>query len=269
MLGLGTSLIQPTVQNEAFYSVALDGSGDYISLGNINGLLTSDFTISWWEQVTDVTPTTSWYGFIDGPSNSTYHNTLSFSKQSALYTSANFQHSATSSGAKKSTPIVYPWTGGSGNDRDVWRHHAIQGDPDGGDGGVYYKFNYYTDGALSSIVTNKTPTSALVGGFGTLSFYLGARNSASGAADYETGNFAEVAIHGAYLDADNIAAMYNSGNAGLDLRKNSGNYTQKDALVRYYRFTEGTGTTLVDATGNADATIVNGTWDLARNPTTS
>jgi len=178
---------------------------------------------------------------------------------------------------------MYPWQGGSGNDRDVWRHFAIQVDVDGGDAG-YVKLNWYQDGVLAftdygsgptdSVNINTVPTSGLSTGFGARDFYLGANNTGNSPtgtnpANYETGNFAEVAIHQAYLSEDNIVAIYNSGNAGIDLRANSGNYTHASDLVRYYRFTEGTGTRLVDATGNADATIVNGTWDLVRHPTTS
>ena len=232
-------------------------------------MLDEDWTISWWEQVTDATPTTSWYGFYQtaGPG----HSQLRFSKQNSTFIIAYFQHTGSSATNNRSDQMKYPYGLGSGNDRDVWRHFAIQCDIDGGNSG-YVKFNWYVDGVIASAFgtssqINKTTTSGLSSGFNGVPFYLGANYSGVVSANHETGNFAEVSIHQAYLNEDNIVAMYNSGNAGLDLRENSGNYTHASDLVRYYRFTEGTGTTLIDATGNANATIVNGTWDAARHPT--
>jgi hypothetical protein len=53
-----------------------------------------------------------------------------------------------------------------------------------------------------------------------------------------TGQIDEVGIWSIALDADAIAAIYNSG-APFDLTKNNGNYDNANRLNRYYRFEGG------------------------------
>ena len=65
------------------------------------------------------------------------------------------------------------------------------------------------------------------------------------------------------LDADNIAAIYNSGTT-FDLTSNKGDYDSSSNLKAYYRMEEGSGTTVVDSSGNTgDLTLVNGTAFVA------
>ena len=63
------------------------------------------------------------------------------------------------------------------------------------------------------------------------------------------GELNNLAVFSAGLDANNIAAIYNSG-APIDLSSNSGNYTQSGNLIAWWRFNEGSGTSYTDSTGN-------------------
>ena len=82
--------------------------------------------------------------------------------------------------------------------------------------------------------------------------------SPSGAADYMSGLVDEVAIWDAALDADNIAAIYNNGIAGLDLTSASGNYNTQGDLQAYWKFEEGSGTSVADSSSNSNTgTLVN------------
>ena len=68
----------------------------------------------------------------------------------------------------------------------------------------------------------------------------------------------EVAIWDAALDADNIAAIYNNGIAGLDLTSASGNYNTQGDLQAYWKFEEGSGTSVADSSSNSNTgTLVN------------
>ena len=76
------------------------------------------------------------------------------------------------------------------------------------------------------------------------------------------GNIDEFAIWNSGLSAAEALAIYNS-NATIDLTGNSGDYSSSSNLVAYLRMNEGSGTTVMDATGNGhNATLNNGaTWD--------
>jgi len=84
----------------------------------------------------------------------------------------------------------------------------------------------------------------------------------SGAAEHTACLMDEVAIWDAALDANNITAIYNNGLAGLDLTSASGNYNTQGDLQAYWKFEEGTGTSVADSSSNSNtATLVNGpTW---------
>ena len=76
---------------------------------------------------------------------------------------------------------------------------------------------------------------------------------------YFNGAIDDVGIWNTALDADAISAIYNSGTP-INLTSNSGNYDEyTDNLIGYYRFSEGSGTTATDASGNGHhGTLYNG-----------
>jgi hypothetical protein len=89
------------------------------------------------------------------------------------------------------------------------------------------------------------------------------------ASDFFDGKIDEVAVWNVALSAADVTSLYNSGN-GLKASANSGNYDNSADLVGYWKFNEGTGSTLTDNTSNSnngtltnmDSTSdwVNGMW---------
>jgi len=69
----------------------------------------------------------------------------------------------------------------------------------------------------------------------------------------------EWAIWNTALDADAVAAIYNSG-VPFNLKSDKGNYDNSSNLVAYYNFNEGSGTTATDLTGGSNGTINNATY---------
>ena len=71
----------------------------------------------------------------------------------------------------------------------------------------------------------------------------------STASDFFDGKIDEVAVWNVALNAADVTALYNSGN-GLKASADSGNYDNSGDLVGYWKFNEGTGSTLTDNTSN-------------------
>ncbi len=71
------------------------------------------------------------------------------------------------------------------------------------------------------------------------------------ASDFFDGKIDEVAVWNVALSAADVTSLYNSGN-GLKASANSGNYDNSGDLVGYWKFNEGTGSTLTDSTSNSN-----------------
>jgi hypothetical protein len=70
----------------------------------------------------------------------------------------------------------------------------------------------------------------------------------------------EVAVWNSALSLSEITAIYNSG-SGLDASSDAGDYNSSSNLQAYWKFNEGTGTTVADASGNSNTGIISGaTW---------
>jgi len=68
----------------------------------------------------------------------------------------------------------------------------------------------------------------------------------------------DVAIWSAAVDSDGVAVIYNSGKAGLNLLAASGNYDNEADLEAWWKFEEGSGTTVADSSSNSnEGTLVN------------
>ena len=61
--------------------------------------------------------------------------------------------------------------------------------------------------------------------------------------------------------------MYNSGTP-IDLTSNSGNYDNSNDLIGYWKFDEGTGTSIADSSSNSNAATLNNSpsWDNGDSP---
>jgi len=82
-------------------------------------------------------------------------------------------------------------------------------------------------------------------------FSIGQEWDPGGASDFFNGKIDEVAVWNVALDAADVTSLYNSGN-GLKASANSGNYDNSGDLVGYWKFNEGTGSTLTDSTSNSN-----------------
>ena len=71
------------------------------------------------------------------------------------------------------------------------------------------------------------------------------------ASDFFNGKIDEVAVWNVALSAADVTSLYNSGN-GLNASANSGNYDNSADLIGYWKFNEGTGSTLTDSTSNSN-----------------
>ena len=77
---------------------------------------------------------------------------------------------------------------------------------------------------------------------------------------YFDGKIDEVAVWNDELTSAEVTAIYNSGNM-LNVSSDSGNYASADNLTGYYRFNEGSGTSLQDNSSNSNTgTITGATW---------
>ena len=78
--------------------------------------------------------------------------------------------------------------------------------------------------------------------------------------DYFDGNIDEVAVWNDELTSAEVTAIYNSGNM-LNVSSDSGNYASAANLKGYYRFNEGSGTSLQDNSSKSNTgTITGATW---------
>ena len=81
--------------------------------------------------------------------------------------------------------------------------------------------------------------------------FIGATTTDNGSSylSYFKGGIDEVAVWNESLSNAEILALYNNG-AGRDATINGGGYSSKDNLKGYWKFNEGTGSTVYDASGN-------------------
>ena len=79
-------------------------------------------------------------------------------------------------------------------------------------------------------------------------------------AEYFDGKIDEIAVWNDELTSAEVTAIYNSGNM-LNVSSDSGNYASAANLKGYYRFNEGSGTSLQDNSSNSNTgTITGATW---------
>ena len=85
-------------------------------------------------------------------------------------------------------------------------------------------------------------------------------NSAGDPSQYFDGKIDEVAVWNDVLTSAEVTAIYNSGNM-LNVSSDSGNYASAANLQGYYRFNEGSGTSLQNNSSNSNTgTITGAIW---------
>ena len=83
--------------------------------------------------------------------------------------------------------------------------------------------------------------------------------SATSASKYFDGKIDEVAVWNDELTSAEVTAIYNSGNM-LNVSSDSGNYASAANLQGYYRFNEGSGTSLQDNSSNSNTGTTGAIW---------
>ena len=87
---------------------------------------------------------------------------------------------------------------------------------------------------------------------------ISAGNESTGHNHLRGGLVDDVAVWSAAIDSDGIAVIYNSGKVGLNLLAASGNYDNQSDLEGWWRFEEGSGTSIADSSSNSNTgTLVN------------
>jgi len=90
--------------------------------------------------------------------------------------------------------------------------------------------------------------------------YDASDGTAGNPTQYFDGKIDEVAVWNDELTSAEVTAIYNSGNM-LNVSSDSGNYASAANLKGYYRFNEGSGTSLQDNSSNSNTgTITGATW---------
>ena len=127
----------------------------------------------------------------------------------------------------------------------------------------------YLDGTLRNFGSSRSPSynyqrtpsgmTEIASGSAPTVMYVGALHSGS---SHFKGNMDDLSVFNARLDDDAVTAMYNSG-VPIDLTSNSGDYDYSSNLIGYWRFDEGSGTTIADSSSNSnDMTLYNSpAWD--------
>ena len=146
---------------------------------------------------------------------------------------------------------------------NTWQHIAysvVRGVDDSTDGTHTLYWNGSQAGTANTQPKNFSDATEVSSGRGLA---IGGQNNNGTMQNNMTGLLDEVAIFAAGLDANNIAAIYNSG-VPFDLTVNTGNYNSAAKLERYYRFEGSTQSDLSQDRGTAGVSC-----DIQGNPTTS
>ena len=119
--------------------------------------------------------------------------------------------------------------------------------------------NIFVDGMKQSMSTQSaiTPDTKLSG-----KVLIGDNSADPTGSQRFKGSIDEVSVFNKALSADEILELYESGGT-LNLTSNIGDYVSSSNLVAYWRFDEGTGTTITDASGNNHTGTIYGdaTWE--------
>ena len=212
------------------YSADFDGTNDYADTGLQPDFIHTDATVSCWVKMGDFTGSQ-----IMGTHNSKRFY-FGFNGTKGVMGIQNAHN--LSSGVQLSSILSV----------GQWHHIAVVAD-----GGTA---SFYLDGVAKNTLSYTPSASTNPTG----NVYIGAREHGGNASLPVNGSVDEFAIWNTALDADAVAAVYNSG-IPMDLSTDSGNYDNSSALQGWWRMGDndgGTGTTVTDQTGNNNASLQNG-----------
>ena len=273
-LGISTSkytFLEPITNS---YSLDSDGTDDYVNLGNSSEikLTTTDtsegvgMSIAIWCKADDwnvISPTASLFSCVQsGGWDLSWQGRIVFAiRTGGSYTSVQSAYKPFES----ESDAHYRASG--------WHHFACTFDG--------RNVNIYIDGTSEATTdigsddnsmeygTGNKNTDILIGSDpGTL--IGGESGTASGSASFP-GLIDEVAIWDKVLDLDAVKEIFDAVDVNadtLDLTEDSGDYDYSDDLVGYWKFEEGTGTTVTDSSDNSNpGTLKNSPGWSATTPT--
>jgi len=213
------------------YALDFDGTNDYVVADGVTSNLDSStglpFTVSAWAYP-DTTTKGAIFAFNKTGNNAENLNILYFAQDGSTQKFYHYDRGNNS------------WTVSTNTfDPGEWHHIVVVVDSSGNG-------KLYVNGGEEGTWSNGTNTSAD-------RFSIGQEYDGSGstASDFFDGKIDEVAIWNVDLSTSDVTSLYNSGN-GLKASANSGNYDNSADLVGYWKFNEGTGSTLTDNTSNSN-----------------
>lgn len=221
MLGLGNGLI--TIPTSGHFtngkSLVLDGTGDYVRIEDNAAFRGHNaFSFAAWikadskgdyERVID-------YSSTSGNEDTKFRLLFNNAVDQAIYAKIEL---ASGSGYSITDSTAFP-TG-------EWVHYVVTYDKDGGTP----RLKLYKNGNTTPVATSNAEDSGLSN---TVAGPIVIGAQLYGPGNYWDGNIDEVAIWNTALDADAVAAVYNSGKP-FDLNSGKGNYDNSSALVGYWR----------------------------------
>ena len=217
MLGL-TSALSSSSEKEQNYSLTLDGVNDHVDLGDVLDVGTADYSTSVWIKQSVAADSFDYILAKHEDSDNRVDILLNDNnKIQAL--------------AKGSANQAYNFTGGTALDALIgtWVNITITVDRDG-------QAKMYVNGSTSTYGhsgVSCTDTSQNLNNAGN--WNIGRKKAT---ANYWGGLVGDIAIWNVALDADAVAAVYNSGTA-FNLNVNRGNYDNSSALQGYLRMGSG------------------------------
>ena len=253
MLGLGNSLSSGSSLEDLFgivsgFSLSLDGADDRVTLAQEITLAVdgagSDGTISFWSKRVDSNSRDTVLGAHDdvGDIQSNFRTKLE------LTTTPKLAIESEENGQEASAAIT---------DDDAWHHYVVTWNGQDGTGNAAQPIIYEDGAAVTTAVGNFGKAADKDFVFDTIG---AVNNTASGEHEFK-GLLYQLAFWNVTLDANAVAAVYNSGDP-IPVELDSGNYDNASSLVHLYKFNEGSGTITkdsvedgVDGTLKEDATF--------------
>ena len=225
---------------ETNYALDFDGTNDYVSLSDGSSLnfgSNQGFTVEAWVKTTENA------GAIVSFRNST-------NGEPVIYLSIGYNGSSTNDGKvmaliRGNGGGLAEVVGGSVND-DTWHHVALTRNAGN-------TLELYLDGVsqgTDSVAGANDAITTDLRAVGAEEYWI-QQSFTTADRRYLDGKIDEVAVWNVALDAADVTSLYNSGN-GLKASANSGNYDNSGDLVGYWKFNEGTGSTLTDNTSNSN-----------------
>ncbi len=216
-----------TVMLATDYALDFDGTNDYVVANGVTSNLNSStglpFTVSAWAY-----PDTTTRGAIFAFNKSGANLNLLFYAQDG--STKKFYHYDPNTSYKTGNTNTF--------EPGQWHHIALIVDSSGNG-------KLYINGGQEATWSNGS--NSLVNRFSIGQEW----DSATTASDFFDGKIDEVAIWNVALSTADVTALYNSRN-GLKASADSGNYDNSGDLIGYWKFNEGTGSTLTDSTSNSN-----------------